>query len=311
MLIFEGYYDRECEFGQILPISAVCWGLSAVRGYRSPVQPDPALSAQVSDDTEMDLGTYPEAAVAVVGANPGTGSLDPSLEKVESSFRRLDTQARKAAMQSALGQLIRDGTLDLPGQADLEKVVKDGLHGRLAVSGPMARLYDLSYWFRRQFRAGVVIAMWTSGGLGRVRMPDGICAPGLESCFALPPARGEPVSVLLVERRDPEAGTLSYTLRTVRREFIRMAGFLFADVTTPGEGLAASAYMRFRIGPTNVTVKNEFVRKDGETTAAAQITGSAQGAFSPRAKSRSGRVTYHEMTDSLAEDFAFTAARTR
>jgi hypothetical protein len=40
---------------------------------RRPPRPDPALLARVSDAAEVDLGTYPEDALAVVGAYPSRG----------------------------------------------------------------------------------------------------------------------------------------------------------------------------------------------------------------------------------------------
>lgn len=281
--------------------------------YRKPVQPDPVLLAQVSDDVEVDLGTYPEAAVAVVGAYPRTGSLDQSPDEVASPFRRLDSQARAAAMQSALDMLIADGTLNLSAGAGLESVVADGLHGRLAVSGPMARLYDLSCWLRLRVRAEVIVTMQTTGGLQGVQMPDGICDPGSESCFALKPPRDQRRDrhVFLVERRDRQAGLLSYTLRTVRREFTRMAGFLFADVTTPGQALVAGAHMKFQIGPTTVYLTCKLVRKHGEDTAAVQVTAASQGAFSRPGSSGSGRLTYDQAADGLTAQFTHAWAACR
>jgi len=56
--------------------SARRWGLSAMFGRRRPPGPDPALLARVSDTTDVDLGTYPEDALAVVGAYPARHALD-------------------------------------------------------------------------------------------------------------------------------------------------------------------------------------------------------------------------------------------
>ena len=46
-------------------------------GKKTAPKPDAALLARVSDSSEVDLGTYPEDALAVTGAYPARGSLDP------------------------------------------------------------------------------------------------------------------------------------------------------------------------------------------------------------------------------------------
>ena len=133
-------------------------------GKKTAPKPDAALLARVSDSSEVDLGTYPEDALAVTGAYPARGALDPRPDG-PSAFRRLDSEARKAAMQAALDRLVADGTLNMPPGASLKDVVADGLDGKLAVMGPMADLYRLACWFhRRGFQSGMVMFMETTDG---------------------------------------------------------------------------------------------------------------------------------------------------
>jgi hypothetical protein len=230
---------------------------------RRPQAPDRALLARVSDTADVDLGTYPEAALAVVGAYASLHELDHRPDD-SSSFRRLDTLARKAAMQSALDQLLAEGTLSIPAGRSLEKVVADGLDGKLVVNGALADLYRLAFWLRRSgYRVRLINGMSTSKGLESVRMPDGVCAPGIEVCVGVQPLglSMKGITVLLVERRDEQAGTRTYALRTVRREFARIAAFLFADVTSKDETLGIHTAMSFRFGRGWLTVSNHLVRK--------------------------------------------------
>ncbi len=278
---------------------------------RRPPKPDPALLARVSDATEVDLGTYPEDVLAVTGAYPARRGLDRRPEAA-SSFRRLDSHARKAAMQSALDRLIAEGTLHLPHGASLEKVVADGLDGKLAVNGPLADLYELAYWFhRRGFQAGMIVNMWVSDGLKDVQMPSGVTAPGLESCFGLPPSRGGDISVLLVERPDNQAGTRSYALRTVHQEFARLAGFLFAGVSGEEGALGATASMSFRFGQASLKVESDFVRKVGEDEAISRITYASQS----RRRKKQEEPSYHKFSSSdlasmMTQQFAHASSRT-
>jgi hypothetical protein len=238
---------------------------------RRQAKPDAALLARVSEASDVDLGTYPEDALAVTGAYPTRGSLDRRPEGT-SPFRRLDTHARQAAMQAALDRLIAERTVNLPAGSSLEKTVAAGLDGKLPVLGELGSLYGLGVWFRRHgFRSGMIVTLTPSEGLQGAPMPPGTAAPGVESCLALLP-EGRNTSVLLVERADSEAGTRSYTLRTVRREFTRMAGFLFADVITPGQALRADADMIFRFGKRTLKLENNFVRTDEEKAIGRLIT---------------------------------------
>jgi hypothetical protein len=272
---------------------------------RRPSRPDPALLARVSDATEVDLGTYPEDALAVVGAYPSRGGLDHE-PGAASSFRRLDSQARKLAMHAALDRLIAGGTLDVPAGTALERVVADGLDGKLAITGPLADLYRLSTWFHRHgYQGGMVVSMVMTEGLRGAQLPPGVAGRGLETCVAVPPPDGGDVSVLLVERPDNQAGTRSYTLRTVRQEFTRIAGFLFADVITPGEALRAEASEWFRFGQRSLKIDTQFVRTEGEETAIGRVIVQARKAAEPRYI----KVSASELVSLMTSRFVSTSAR--
>jgi hypothetical protein len=278
-------------------------------GKKTAPKPDAALLARVSDTSEVDLGTYPEDALAVTGAYPARGGLDPRPEGA-SAFRRLDGQSRKAAMQAALDRLIADGTLNVPHGSSLKDVVADGLDGKLPVMGPMADLYRLSFWLhRRGFRSGMVVFTETTEGLKDVAMPPGVPGPGAETCVAIEPPGGGDVSVLLIERADNEVGTRSYTLRTVRQQFTRMAAFLFADVITPDEALRVRVDQQFRFGQKSLKIENQFVRNEGEDAAIGRVTINAT-----KPKNREPRyikVSRDQLIDLMTSRFVSTAARTQ
>jgi hypothetical protein len=282
-------------------------------GRRRPQGPDPALLARVSDTTDVDLGTFPEDALAVVGAYPARRALDQRPDS-PSSFRRLDSQARKASMQSALDRLIAEQALTVRAGARLQDVVADGLDGKLEVNGPLADLYRLSLWFHNQgLRAGLIINLYTSDGLHDVQLPDGVPARGLETCFGLPPSGDGDTEVLLVERPDYEASTRSYTLRTVRREFSRMADFLFADVTREGEALLASVLISFRFGQATLKVDADFFRKHGDDAAHGRLTTQAQGTRRKQEEREPTfiKVPFSDLPDTMTTYFAGVAARTQ
>jgi hypothetical protein len=189
-------------------------------------------------------------------------------------------------------------------------VVADGLDGKLPVMGPMADLYRLSFWLhRRGFRSGMVVFMETTEGLKDVAMPPGVPGPGAETCVAIEPPGGGDVSVLLIERADNEAGTRSYTLRTVRQQFTRMAAFLFADVITPDEALRVRVDQQFRFGQKSLKIENQFVRNEGEDAAIGRVTINAT-----KPKNREPRyikVSRDQLIDLMTSRFVSTAARTQ
>jgi hypothetical protein len=278
-------------------------------GKKTAPKPDASLLARVSDSSEVDLGTYPEDALAVTGAYPARGALDPRPDG-PSAFRRLDSNARKAAMQAALDRLVADGTLNVPHGTSLKDVVADGLDGKLAVMGPMADLYRLAFWFhRRGFQSGMVMFMETTEGLKGVEMPSGVPGPGGETCLAVQPPDGGDVSVLLVERNNIEAGTRSYTLRTVHQQFIRMAAFLFADVITPDEALRVRVDQQFRFAQRSLKIENEFVRNEGEDAAIGRVT---MNATKPKNREpRYIKITQSELIDLMTSRFVASASRTQ
>lgn len=276
---------------------------------RKPRGPDAELLARVSDASEVDLGTYPEDVLAVTGAYPARGALDIR-PGGPSAFRRLDGQSRKAVMQAALDRLVADGTLNVPAGSSLRDVVADGIDGKLAVMGPLAGLCRLSFWFRRRgFQSGMVVSMTTTGGLRGAAMPPGVPAPGVETCLAVQPPHGGQTPVLLVERPDYDAGTRSYTLRTVRQEFTRMASFLFAGVDTPGEALRAEADQRYRFGQRTLQIQNQFVRGDGEDAAIGRVI--IHGRRPKDQEPRYIKVSQSELIDLMTSRFISAAARTQ
>ena len=277
---------------------------------RRPATPDSALLAQVTDANEVSLGTYAEDVLAVTGAYPARGGLDPQAQHA-SSFRALDGAARKAAMQAALDRLTGDGTLAVQPGSSLESVVRAGLDGKLDLTGPLADLYQLGYWFRRHgFRSGLVVSMQVSPGLTGAPMPPGVPPPGLETCFSVPSPEPTGMPILLVERIDAHASARTYTVRTLRQEFVRMAAFLFAEMTGDGEMLRAEADMVFRFGERLIKAENEFVRTVSEDVAQGRL----RTQIPKRRKQQEPRfvqVTAAEMPDAMIRLFTSGAARTQ
>lgn len=271
---------------------------------RHQPKPDPALLAQARDAGEVQLGAYPEEVLAVTGAYPLNGSLDPrpDPESGASPFRHLDTAARRAAMRAALDRLLAEGTVTLPAGVSLEDAVSDGLSGRLPVTGELGQLYRLSAWCRKRgFRSGFLVYLAVPEG---VPVPPGTVPPGVETAISLL-AGGSEAPVLLVERSDYDVGTRSYALRTVRQEFTRLAGFLFADVSiAEGQYLRADADMQFRFGPRTLKVDNSFVREAGADEALGKIVvGTKQD------EPRYIRVSASDLVNLMTSRFEATEAR--
>jgi hypothetical protein len=283
---------------------------------RRPAKPDPVLLARVGDDCDVQLGTYPEPVLAVTGAYPARGGLDPRPES-PSSFRRLDEPARDAAMQAALDRLAGDGTVALDPGEDLRDVVAAGLDGKLPLAGQMGELYRLCFWFRRKgLLSGMVATMAVSDSVeGAVSLreapyeaPPGTPPPGVESCFQVPSDDGDG-PVLLVERPDDVAGTRSYTLRTLRREISRMGDFLFPGPVPEGRALRADADMWFRFGPRTLTVENAFIHPHGEDTAIVRIV--TPGGRKKDEEPRLYRASRDQLVNGLIDTYQKGAARTQ
>ena len=271
---------------------------------RHQPKPDPALLAQARDAGEVQLGAYPEELLAVTGAYPLNGSLDPrpGPESGASPFRHLDTPARRAAMRAALDGLLAEGTVTLPAGSSLEDAVSAGLSGRLPVTGELGQLYRLSAWCRKRgFRSGFLVYLAAPDG---VQVHPGTAPPGIETAISVL-AGGSEAPVLLVERSDYDAGTRSYDLRTVRQEFTRLAGFLFADVSIPqGQCLRADADMQFRFGPRTLKVDNSFVREAGAEEALGKIVVGTK-----KEEPRYIRVSASDLVNLMTSRFEATEAR--
>jgi hypothetical protein len=245
-------------------------------GHRSPVPPDPTLLARVgNDEVEVDLGTYPEAALATLGIDPHHGSSDKWPPDYSSPFGRLTGPARDAAMQAALDQLIAEGTVQLPADARLHQVVEDGQRGRLKLSEPLATLHELAYWcHRHRERIKIAVRFEASDGLANVPMPGGLHLPVAEICYGLPGHK----SYFLAARADHHTGTITYTLCTALQVFRRVEEFLFADITTSGESLVATVEMAFThtvygLSAGMVAVSLGFRRDHGEQTVVSEFNG--------------------------------------
>jgi hypothetical protein len=286
--------------------------VSAMFGRR-PARPDPALLARVSDDHDVDLGSYAEAALAVTGAYPARGGLDPRPQGT-SSFRRLDGAARRAAMQAALDRMTGDGTLTLAPGEELKDVVAAGLDGKLALAGQLGDLYRLCFWFRRRgLLSGMVVSMAVSDSVQGAAMqrevpparPDAAPPPGAENCYAVPSDNRD--DVLLVERPDDEAGTRRYALRTLRGELGRMAEFLFAGPVPEGQARRADADMWFRFRQRTLKVENGFIRPGGEDVVMGRILVEADR---KKREPRFIQVDRDQMVDGLVANYRKTAART-
>lgn len=284
-------------------------------GHRSPVPPDPALLARVGDDAEIDLGTYPGAALAVLGVNPMHGSPHKRPGDGASPFGRLDDPARDAAMQAALDQLIVAGTVRFPAGVPLRQAVEDGLHGRLELSEPLATLHELAYWcHRRRMR----FLMGITAGVGHWA-PDQEELTGLrlmveETCYGLP----EHMDHLLVEREDHQADANTYTLRTVRREFLQLEEFLFSDITTPELSAMVKVQLLFvgkpplAVGKIALNEQFMIVRDHGKQHGLAAFEAVAVGGTGKRpGKQKLLPVARGTLANTLTKNFAAVAAKVR
>lgn len=275
-------------------------------GRRRP-QPDLSVLARVRDAGEVPLGTYPEDVLAVTGAYPRRGSLDHRPDRPSgggSSFTRLDSHARQAALRAALDRLLADGTVSLDAATPLEDAVAAGLSGRLPVTGELGDLYQVCVHCRQYgFKGGVVIHLAVLEG---VQMPAGVAAPGVETAVTVSAHDSHP-PVLLVERADAESGTRSYALRTPAQEFTRLAAFLFADAIDGDQAIIANADMWFRFGQRNLRIENNFVRKAGEERAVGRLIMHADRKRKP--EPRFITISAGELIEAMTRTFEDTVAR--
>lgn len=283
-------------------------------GHRSPVPPDPELLDRVSGDEELDLGSYPEAALAVLGIDPRHGSPGKRPTDYASPFSRLSSPAREAAMRAELDRLIAEGTVQLPAGSSTQLAIRHGLHGRLKLSGQLGTLGQLAYWCRRHRpRIKLVVTFEASDGLRDVPVPGGLRLPAVDTCYCLPRHR----TLILTERADNLAGTVTYTLRTVAQEFKLVDNFLFADVTKPGDSLMARAEMVFRstiyggIPAGAVAMQLTFRRDHGEHAAASAFSGASASVAGVRpTEPRTGTYPHGRVALALMNSFAAVAAET-
>lgn len=240
---------------------------------RRQVSLDTSLLGRVSDASEVSLGAYPEAVLAVTGADRlGSVSRHPSSP---SSFARLDDQARDTAMQAALDRLIADGTVAVPAGTTVRTAVAAATAGKLPVSGALGELCRLTLGLRR-FRSAIVAELKAPQGDAAADMPPGVPPPGVEFGYCVPFSAAKEI-ILLVERPDFAAGNRSFTLRTLQAEINRIADFLFCDPAAgavAGQSLHAEVRMVFRSKGGFATVDHNLARSQGEDHAvAAMIVG--------------------------------------
>jgi hypothetical protein len=269
---------------------------------------DTSLFEQVSDNNEVSLGTYPEAVLMVTGV----GRLEPEAPRPDSSspFGRLDEQGRNAAMQTALDELIGNGTIDLPTGTTV-KTALAAKAGKLPVTGELGAVCGLIPVLRQS--KGMVIAELTIPGASADGSPDG-SADGDEA-EALPlevefgytmPFGAAASTVLLVERPDFATGARSYTLRTLRAELGRIADLLFGDAPLDdalSEGQPVHAEVRMVLSTKGgvVTISHSLTRSPGEEQAGGtMIVGGATGFGKiPEKKTDDVRLTRDEFVKLL------------
>jgi hypothetical protein len=275
---------------------------------RHRISLDTSLLERVSDTSEVSLGTYPEAVLAVTGGD--------SLESVSrhpdspSPFARLDDQARNAAMQAALDGLIADGTVGLAAGTTVKTAVAAGQAGKLPVTGELGELCRLVRGLRR-FQSAVIVDLEVPEGCEVTEVPP----PGAEFGYTVPFGAAAS-AILLVERPDFKAGTRSYTLRTMRAEISRIADFLFRDApagSAPAweQPLHAAVRVVLRGKGGVVTADHSFTRSQGEDQAAGtMIVGGATGFGAiPKKQIDDMRLSRAKFVDFMVTQFVSGTAR--
>ncbi len=278
---------------------------------RRQVSLDTSLLERVSDASEVRLGAYTEAVLAVAGVDRlesvarGPGSPSP--------FARLDDQARNVAMRTALDRLIANGTVGLPVGTPIEAAVAASRAGKLPVTGDLSKLYRLIPALRR-FKTGIMVHLKVPEGSEVAQMPPGVPPPGLEFGYTVPFGTAA-APILLVERPDFAAGTRSYTLRTLRAEIGRMADFLFCDepvggVLTGGQPLQVDARVVVRSRGGMVTIDHSFTRPQGEERAVGtMIVGGATGFGKINDKQTDSTPSRAQFVNAMVAQFVTGAAR--
>ena len=278
--------------------------------FRRRVSLDAALLERVSDASEVPLGTYPEAVLAVTGVSrlgsaiQGPGSPSP--------VARLDDQARNAAMQTALDQLIANGTVGLEAGTPVTAAVAAGQSGKLPVTGDLGELCRLMPALSR-FKSGIILHLKVPEGLEGGEMPPGVPPPGYEYGYTVPFGTTAAL-ILLVERADFAAHTRSYTLRTLRAEVSRMADFLFCDpraggVLAGGPSLQVDARVVFSSKRGLVMIDHSFTRSPGDKHAVGRMIVRGATMSGIKAKETDSRPSRDQLVNAIIAQFLTGAAR--
>lgn len=278
--------------------------------FRRRVSLDAALLERVSDASEVLLGTYPEAVLAVTGVSRlGSAIQGPD---GPSPFARLDDQARNAAMQTALDQLIANGTVGLKAGTPVKAAVAAGQSGKLPVTGELGELCRLMPALSR-FKSGIILHLKVPEGLEGGEMPPGVPPPGYEYGYTVPFSTTAAL-ILLVERPDLEAGTRSYTLRTLRAEVSRMADFLFCDtraggVLTGEPSPQVDVRVVFNSKGGLVVIDHSFTRSPGEEHAAGRMIVRGATISGVQTKQTESRPSRDQFVNAIIAQFVTGAAR--
>jgi hypothetical protein len=280
---------------------------------RRRVSLDASLLERVSDTSEVPLGTYPEAMLMVTDV--GRLESDSPQPDSPSPFARLDDQARNAAMQAALDGLIADGTVGLAAGTTVKTAVAAGRAGKLPVTGELGEVCRLIRVIRRSPRGAVIVDLKAPEGYEVAKMPPETPPPGAEFGYTVP--FGVPASaILLVERHNFEAGTRSYTLRTLRAEISRIADFLFRDAPaggalTEGQPLHTDVRMILASKGGFVTVDHSLARSQGEERAVGTMIVSGATGFGkiPEKRTDDMRLSRAEFMNLMIVQFVRGTAR--
>jgi hypothetical protein len=283
-----------------------------VRAFgRRRVTVDTSLFERVSGMDEVPLGTFGEAALMAVGY--AGLEADTTVPDSLSPLARLDQQARNAAGQAALDELIANGTVDLTAGTSVTAARAAGRAGKLTVTGELGQICALTPVMRRA--RGVVLAeLKVLGGSpdGPADGPAGGSAGGsagveAESCYAMPSGAGAS-TVVLVEHPDFAAGTITYTLRTLGAEFIRIADFLFAD---PPAAVHIDVSLILKTKGSVVRADHSLTRLPGEEHASGTMNVRGITAFGapPRRKSDQTDVTRGKLVKGLLAQYLSVTQR--
>ncbi len=243
------------------------WGTELVLGRRRAPDLDPQLLDRVAAGDEVQLGTFPDAVLALCGAHPVRTAFDQGTTDVagtsaapESPFGRLVGAGRRAALQAALDELTATGILALPSDISVDRVVSAGLRGKLAPAGDLGTLHRICTDLHQH---GYPAAMML--GMAVIHAPassERTSATVRENGYCLDTAR-ERVPVMLVERADLAAGGRSFALRTAPAQLDRAGDLLFAADPGPYGSPFVQAQLLFRARNHFVDIELRLGRQPG------------------------------------------------